>query len=226
MKATLILIGALLCTSTLAMAETRSFSTISPLVPNYNYYGGGFATPGTVAVPAQAAVPANQLVNQPAISYNVLSNMEMALFNRTYRDVPINRISRMENRIFGYVQQGDIMQRYLTLQAAVNEYNSSQYSNNQYQNNQQNFYNTPASSQTGWKGVLSSIGGMFLGNAVGMPTGYSPQLDPYAMNNGGLGTLGGYGSGSGYTVDKGIFGNGYNNSNSTGGMGTGVHIMY
>lgn len=205
MRAILVLLVVLL-SSNFAMAENRTFSTITPLAPSYyNTYG-------------------QQNYAQPVTSYDDLSQMELSVFNRTYRDVLVNRVARLERRIFGSVQDGDINQRYLSLQNAVNQYNLSKY-----QNPQQDFYNTQQPVQSGWKGVLSNLGGMIIGNSMGYPTGYTPQIDPFSVinnSNNGIGTLGGYGSSGGYNVNRGIFGNGYSNSNYGMGAGSGVHIMY
>lgn len=159
----------------------------------------------------------NQSIEYPNISKNTLTKIEMKIFGRNFNEESKqNRIERLEQQILGAVQSGDILTRYETLKTLAGNYNSNQYS--------PNYYSNPLiSTQGGWKGVLSSLGGMLLGNN-GTITGFTPGLDPYYTNSPYLNysSLGspGYGYYNGYRSNRGYYDR-FNNYGSQ----TGVTIL-
>lgn len=146
------------------------------------------------------------------ISDSNLSRLELNLFNRTYNnESEAARVARLEQKMLGAIQQGDIQER-------VNVLNSLSNQNN-YSSNIKPSYGTcyggyPAyGGNTGWRGFLSSLG-MYFG---GCPTGFTPGIDPYYSDNFGMNENG---DSSYYTGNRGWQ---YNNSRS--GSGTGVTIL-
>lgn len=161
-------------------------------------------------------------VNNVFINYNSeskqvasdnLVRLEKRVFNRTFdNDTELSRVSRLEEKILGAIQQGDLEDRMDTLNRI------SQKKDNYAVNNVQPSYGTcyggymPYGS-SGWKGALNTLGLMF----GGCPTGLSPQVGQYNADNFGL-TDGG--------DSNGFVGNrGYGYSNRQTGSGTGVTIL-
>lgn len=113
----------------------------------------------------------NQINQYPNISTTGLSQIESKVFGRNYsQNNPQIRIEQLEQKLLGAVQDGDLTQRYETINVAASSYNNNQIASNYYQN-------PLATNQTGWKGLLSTLGSAFLGG--GMMTGFTPSMDPF-----------------------------------------------
>lgn len=159
----------------------------------------------------------NQINKYPNISKNVLSKMEAKVFNQNFQqNSPELRIERLEQRIFGAVQSGDINSRYDALIAASKNYNTNPVNN---------YYSNPLATG-GWKGILGSLGNAMLG---GNMTGFTPPINPYYNNYGYNDPYSnpgqGYGIYRGNRTNNGIGGYSYNDNFTNYGSGTGVTIL-
>lgn len=150
------------------------------------------------------------------ISQDNLVKLERRVFNRTFEnDTEQSRISRLEEKMLGAIQQGELKDRVDTLNRISTK---DAGMNNHTVKNAQPSYGTcyggyPPYGSTGWRGALNTLGLMF----GGCPTGLSPQVDPYYADNFGF-TDGG--SSNGYVGNRGY---GYDNRRT--GTGTGVTIL-
>ena len=103
-----------------------------------------------------------------------ISRLENKYFNRTYKyDTPEERISRLEEQMFGARQTGDLKKRLSMLQKANSHMN---YGNDAYA---PSYYAPPIVAGSGWKSMLHSFGDYMMG---GVPTGITPQMDPAYMD--------------------------------------------
>lgn len=162
----------------------------------------------------------NQMNKYPNISQNALTKMETKVFGQNFpQNNQQKRIERLEQKIFGAVQSGDMDSRYEALKIAMNTYNKN-IANGNYQ---MNYNNAP---QKGWRGVTNALGGNFMGGTM---TGFTPPITPYYGNN--MGAYGnpfaGLGSGfyRGYGSNNGLGGYRYMDQYSNYGSGTGVTIL-
>ena len=109
-----------------------------------------------------------------------ISRLENKIFSRTFdTDTPEERVTRLEEEMFGAAQSGDLQKRVATLkkasskiaaQAPVYSYGYSGYDN---------YYTPPIVSGSGWKSMLHSFGNYMMG---GVPTGITPHMDPAYMD--------------------------------------------
>lgn len=163
----------------------------------------------------------NQLNKYPNISKNVLSKIEAKVLHQSFPENSIElRIERLEQRIFGAVQSGDIDSRYEALMTAARNYNPNPINTAYYPN--------PITAG-GWKSILNNLGNSMLG---GNMTGFTPPINPYdnygnnpAYNsNAGLnpGTSGMY---RGSRTNNGFGGYSYHDDFTNYGSGTGVTIL-
>ena len=106
-----------------------------------------------------------------------ISRIENRVFDRTFQcDTPEERISRLENQLFGASQSGDLQQRLNNVKKASS--NQSRFREYGYPN-YDNYYTPPIVAGSGWRSMLHSFGNHMLG---GMPTGITPQMDPAYMD--------------------------------------------
>lgn len=114
----------------------------------------------------------NQINQYPNISKSGLSKMEARVFGRNYaQNDPQVRVERLEQQILGAVQEGNLEERYQTLQTAASNYNQPS-----------DYYQNPLGvAQGGWKAILGSIGAAMLGG--GTLTGFTPSMDPFYNYN-------------------------------------------
>lgn len=164
-----------------------------------------------------------------------LSRLERDVFHRTYENEPEeNRISRLERQVLGTVFDGDLKDRYNTLNQVVPQYlrnsraqtypnypsytTTTTYAPNSYypQTYSSSAYspyytNAPILNSTrGWRGLAGSLGNFFMGT----PTGLSPQIYSPYINN--------YGP----DYQRGMYSNrGWNMHNMYTGSNAGVHIL-
>ncbi len=167
----------------------------------------------------------NNNLTSTAITNKKLCKLEKKLFNRTYdSDNIANRISRLEEQIFGTIQGGDLESRYSTLSKAISQYSVPAAFSLEFPDDP--YFTLPPTT-----GGLRSLAGSFTNfmnrQFIGMPTGFSPQIySPYV--NGYHGYNGPYDAYSGYNPSgaqrvrgsyKETWGRRY------GDIGTGVHIL-
>lgn len=147
----------------------------------------------------------NQINKMPNISRNDLNRLEAKAFSQNFAQLnPDKRVERLEEKMFGAAQSGDLKTRLENLKTAA-KYNNGQSVNN-----------ILPVGKTGWRGVASNIGNAFGGGTM---TGLTPPIGPY--NNYGYGNSymnGGYNStGPGMLREY----NGFSNF----GTGAGVTIL-
>lgn len=140
-----------------ADCATTYFPPLQPLrgmneAPSYNRNSQGsadsFATPS-------------------ALDYPNIMKLERSLFGRTFaQNNTQNRIERLEEQLFGAVQNGDIKSRYEAIQLAANAVRQ----NNYYYSNTKN---------NSLRGLAANIGSALLGGSM---TGFTPQINPFYNN--------------------------------------------
>lgn len=119
-------------------------------------------------------------------SFSGLDKMEKKLLLQTYEyDSAKNRIERLEQKLFGAVQNGDLNQRFYTLKSVAKNYKAFD-PNAMYATNQEydtySGYRPPiftGSMGSGWQNTLWSN---FKNQFIGMPTGMTPAMDPAYMD--------------------------------------------
>jgi len=132
----------------------------------------------------------NQINKYPNISQSVLSRIESKVFNQNFpQNSAKRRIERLEEKMFGAIQSGDLDSRYDTLKVAAKNYNN--FNKEAYN---PNVYN-PAPIQRGWKGLGGMLGG-------GTMTGFTPPITPFYNNYGYNSST--YDTGYGYNPYTGI----------------------
>ncbi|MDR1326973.1 MAG: hypothetical protein LBJ74_01050 [Heliobacteriaceae bacterium] len=120
---------------------------------------------------------------QGAFAADSLTRMERDMFRRDFRNQSAQtRVERLEERMLGAKQSGDLSRRFDTLQRASRSYGSS-YPQGYYQNSQYPYYTQPVTSGSSWRGLAGSFGNFLMGGYPGSVTGMSPQINPsYAMD--------------------------------------------
>jgi hypothetical protein len=174
-------------------------------------------------------ITVNQLPN------GALSNLEQSILGQTFNeDDEQMRLSRLEQKVFGASQNGEIKNRYKKIQMALKNNNPMQYGNNpnfaysqQPKRGIRGFLNNMAQNFSGGYGTMTGftppidnsfdLGGMNAGTNYGNPynCGYTP-----AYNNQYNGYNGGYGMYHGLRTNTG-----YSDSFKSYGSGTGVTIL-
>ena len=141
-----------------------------------------------------------------------LDKLERQIFHQSYEyETPKTRIERLEQKIFGASQSGELKDRLSTLKSAAKNYKA-------YNQNMYNTYNPNYSNYAGWQNTLW---GNFKNQFTGMPTGFTPAMDPAYMDY--------------FEAERAMMGNGqsvdvrtnrgYYTSNTNRGMTTGVTIL-
>lgn len=155
----------------------------------------------------------NQINKMPNISKNDLNRLEAKAFNQNFTQLaPEQRVERLEEKIFGAAQSGDLKTRINNLKLATKF------------NNGQSVNNLNPMMKTGWRGIAAGLGNAFSGGTM---TGFTPPIgstydnygySPYSgFGAGGYGTNGGYSNGPGMRREY----NGFSNF----GTGMGVKIL-
>ena len=160
-----------------------------------------------------------------ANQFSGIDKLERKILLQTYEyDSAKNRIERLEQRIFGAAQQGELAERFKTLKDLSKNYKAynpdSMYLEQNY--SAQNSYRPPifmGSSGSGWQNTLW---GNFKNQFVGMPTGYTPAMDPAYMDyfEAERAMMGGHGESADIRTNTG-----YYRANRDHGMRTGVTIL-
>lgn len=161
-----------------------------------------------------------------SVSPNIISDLEKCVWGRSYGAESMEvRVSKLEEEIFGAIQQGDLPERVMTLQNAMSATLKENYPISSpygtcyggYNPNQPSYNPNMASDFNGGNGVgrfFNNLGMIFGG---GCPTGWSPQLTPYGQSNYALQNDGDY---EGY-----VGSNGYAYQNKRRGSGMGIQIL-
>lgn len=151
-----------------------------------------------------------------------LGRIEKKVLGQSFEyDLTKNRIERLEQKMFGTVQSGDLSERMTVLKSASKNYMSFNPDTEYELPRSYNGYRPPiitGSTGTSWKRNLL---GNLKNQMMGMPTGFTPAMDPAymdyfeaerAMMNGDNGAIYRNNHGWGY-------------SNTQRGAGTGVRIL-
>lgn len=114
--------------------------------------------------------------------FSGLESMEKQIFSQTFEyDLVKNRIERLEQKVFGAMQNGTLEERFIVLKSAVKNYKA--YNPNGYvPQSAYNQYRPPVFTGTAgssWKNMLL---GNFRNQFAGMPTGFTPAMDPAYMD--------------------------------------------
>jgi len=173
----------------------------------------------------------NQVSKYPNISINTLSKMETKILSRTYlQNDTESRIERLEQKLFGAIQSGDVNSRYEALKTASNNLSPNNISPNVVANGMPNGMNngmTNRACNRGWGGFANNLGNSIWGGSM---TGFTPPI------NSGYGQVCGddnydnystfADSGNGYGMYQGNRSNyGYSDSFKSYGSGAGVTIL-
>lgn len=160
-----------------------------------------------------------------ANQFSGIDKLEQKILLQTYEyDSAKNRIERLEQRIFGASQQGDLVERFRTLKDVSKNYKAynpdSMYQEQNY--SAQNSYRPPIFTGTSGSGWQNTLWGNFKNQFVGMPTGYTPAMDPAYMDyfETERAMMGGHGESTNIRTNRG-----YYSSNTDRGMTTGVTIL-
>ncbi len=161
--------------------------------------------------------------NEKLVSNRVseLNKIEQKVFNQTFEyDNEKNRIERLERKMFGAQQTGTLDERLIVLKSASKSFKAfnpeNTYSNNVYDN-----YRPPVFTGTMGSNWRNTLWGNFKNQFAGMPTGFTPAMDPAYMDY--------------FEAERAMMGNsqntyqqtnqGYNYSNINRGAKTGVTIL-
>lgn len=219
MKRVLILciFGAL--TSRAGLCDVTYFPPLQPIgsgnqveqvdqIQTYNADQQNFVTPPN----SYTYQTQNIYQNIPA---KALSRLESQMFNQSFNTYnPQNRIERLEQKMFGAVQTGDLNTRYRALQMAARNYRQANIPTQIAQNSGGGVLKT----------ILGGLGNSMVGSMTGFTPPISPYYDPYSCN-GGYNTFNminpnPYGMYRGYRSNTGYYDR-YRNFDT----GAGVHIL-
>lgn len=199
---------------------TGNYYNYQPNVQYMQPYGGYYGQPiiYRTKVNRKSSITNNEkfVSNQ----FSGLEKLENKIMLQTYEyDSPKNRLERLEERLFGAVQTGDLQERFEILKIAAQNYKSYNPKTQNY--SAQSNYRPPiftGMSGSSWKNTLL---GNFKNQFVGMPTGITPAMDPAYMDYfEAERAMGGNGEEFGVQTNRGYY---YSNKNR--GTGTGVTIL-
>lgn len=123
-----------------------------------------------------------------------LERLERRIFNSTYNnDTDIQRIERLEQKLFGAEQSGNINDRYIVLRNASRNYKGFTpypYYNGAYYDGQTYCGRYPTyqpplftyGQGSSWKRTMWNNFRNFTGFDAGVPTGFTPAMDPAYMD--------------------------------------------
>ena len=120
--------------------------------------------------------------------FSGLTRLEKQILKQSYEyDLPQNRLERLETKLFGTCQSGDMEERYSVLKSAARNYRA--YNPDIQYNNRRQIYNSyrpPIFTGTAGSNWRNTLWGNFMNQFAGMPTGLTPQLsqgmDPAYMD--------------------------------------------
>ena len=119
--------------------------------------------------------------------FSGIDKIEKQILFQTYEyDNAKNRIERLEHKIFGAAQSGDLEERFFVLKSAANNYKAFSPNNNfsMRQNNSyyDNGYRPPLFTGTMGSSWKANLLGNFRNQMTGTPTGFTPAMDPAYMD--------------------------------------------
>ena len=148
---------------------------------NQPYTGDYFRQPVIYRTKTIRKTTKNHNEKLVANQFSGIERLEKQIMLQTYEyDSPKNRIERLEQRLFGASQEGNLEQRFETLKIASKNYKNPTLNRQNYTS--QNNYRPPVfagSSGAGWRNTLW---GNFKNQFTGMPTGITPAMDPAYMD--------------------------------------------
>lgn len=124
--------------------------------------------------------------NEKKVSSNFtgLDRIEKQLLNQSFDgDTPQIRIERLEQKLFGAVQSGQLEERFFVLKSAAKNYKAF----NPQMQNCYGEYNNPNYRPPIFTGTMGSnwrntLWGNFRNQFAGVPTGFTPAMDPAYMD--------------------------------------------
>lgn len=194
--------------------------------PNIQYsqpYGGYYQQPviyrtNVNRVNRKSMVNTNEKL--VASQFSGIEKLENQIMLQTYEyDSAKNRIERLEQRLFGATQEGDLSQRFETLKLAAKNYKVLNPTSQNY--SAQNNYRPPIFTGTSGSSWRNTLWGNFKNQFAGTPTGFTPAMDPAYMDYfEAERAMAGNGEEVGVQTNRGYY---YSNRNR--GTGTGVTIL-
>ncbi len=125
-------------------------------------------------------------IKSVANSFSGLDKIEKKILLQTYEyDSAKNRIERLEQKLLGAVQTGDLTQRFYTLKSISKNYKAfdpnAMYSASPGYDSY-NGYRPPLFTGTMGSSWQNTLWGNFKNQFMGMPTGITPAMDPAYMD--------------------------------------------
>lgn len=118
--------------------------------------------------------------------FSGIEKIERKIFDQTYEyDTAQNRIERLEQKMFGTIQSGNLYDRFDVIKNASKNYMTFnpdfQNDNNSYRPSYSG-YSPPIYTGTAGSSWRQNILGNFRNQLMGMPTGFTPAMDPAYMD--------------------------------------------
>ena len=152
----------------------------------YNRYPGNYYRPQVIRRTnvIRKSSEANN-IKPVANSFSGIEKIEKKILLQTYEyDSPKNRIERLEQKLLGAVQNGDLNQRFYTIKSIAKNYKAynpdAMYSSNRH--NTYDDYRPPVFTGSMGSGWQNTLWGNFKNQFIGMPTGMTPAMDPAYMD--------------------------------------------
>ena len=115
--------------------------------------------------------------------FSQLEKIEKQIFNQSYEyDTPIRRVERLEQKIFGAYQEGELEERVKVLKSASKNYKAFNRDYTNYENDIYSQYRPPLFTGTMGSSWRNNAWSNFKNQFVGMPTGLTPAMDPAYMD--------------------------------------------
>lgn len=149
------------------------------------YPGGYYQHPVIYRTKVNRKSSVDSSIKVVANQISGIDKIEKKILLQTYEhDSAKNRIERLEQKIFGASQSGELSDRFAALKSVAKNYkayNPDAYSSNAYDYAQNN-YRPPifsGSQGSSWKNTALSN---FRNQFIGTPTGFTPAMDPAYMD--------------------------------------------
>ena len=154
----------------------------------YNRYPGNYYRRPIIYKTKVNRTSLNNLCDKKVASkVSGLDKIERKILSQTYEyDSYKNRIERLEQKVFGAIQSGDLQERFLTLKSVASNYKAYNPNMNNYSYNTHygtySGYRPPILTGTMGGGWQNNLWSNFKNQFVGMPTGITPAMDPAYMD--------------------------------------------
>lgn len=198
----------------------RSYYNNQPNVQYIQPYGGYYGQPVIYRTKVNRKSSIGNNEKLVASQFSGIEKLENQLLLQTYEyDNAKNRIERLEQRLFGASQEGELAQRFETLKLAARNYKT--FNPNIQNYSSQSNYRPPVFTGMSGGGWRNTLLGNFKNQFTGMPTGITPAMDPAYMDYfEAERAMAGNGEEVGVQTNRGYY---YSNRNR--GTGTGVTIL-